>query len=1026
MVGRENLPNVYIKEVSIDRASSNSLHIEVVVYIKDLKDGQSRFQWYENKSLRNNMKIMIVVSKNPMFNTAVEGGTYPNGFTTKQFKNIPGYSSDEVQYKLISLQNISKKQLSQEPVPSEGGRLYTFGFRRKFIVQNPQNLNVFATTLLDTEQFSLEQNLDLFHNNVSSFHGAVTGEKVLVGGKPQYITSMFFNDSTIWAGPVHTHNNRYMAGSKHSKVDHPFLEQKRLLNAKIKDYRIEYTGKFNLNKAKMKEIPLISPLYNSCNSLGSLRGSFTIDVKRLFIQNTQFGHLLLQLDDKIVNSILSKMKIQDIKIERERVLTSYSKNEAGTIIPVAKKVLDKKVVINSGDRTPYRLQSKYRYYNSTLGRDRQFSKRKHSSLTAEALKSSLVEIHNSNSYNYRTFAFSDLETNQQTHGSYRYKVSLEMKDPTRDYAKEMLRELKRGFASFKFYSDKAQKRINYDYLLDKTKEAFVSRMKDNSWLGFIEIFLKYYDLLFDSTQADLAQMAYQFVALLNPRSVTLKSLGRFHQHYQIITDFFMNYFQFSDSIFNEANKRGNVKTNPHEGKFFWSYTFQDIHNFTSYRSSISFLDEKQFRNPHHPDLFPSLRKADIVAMGNREVNKYFRGKLAFTSEQLPGLNKNLFGSLNNVSKFQTAYLSPTSITKKESRFDLSVVERIDVSGFNEFYQEFVSKSPVVKNPLPNHGGNRRRQELANRGRSSFYIKPIRRAAIQDQGQDKNLDTFLKNSNAVGSQQEPTTIEPSRINFRVKNMFSSFVSNIAAGNRKNSTTFNPSLEGNVLYSLLKSRTFSPEILASMPLQTKSLVGSKYEFSRANILSAKNDLVSSPLTKDLVNLLFFTIVKVEKLSGYQKGKDGEPNLKKPIWEILTTSALRDIKETTLCRMSFYNNSDLKIDYPELNCFKIENEFFYISKRHTADSLIDANSLDSSRSNLLGSMLSIIENANEFPIEYAQSALMTQSNNKNGALKFIDYGVQRLQNTANNDFTRPADDLTSTSNEEKLSDKDTLDVY
>tara|TARA_Y100000817_G_scaffold220681_1_gene174126 strand:- start:131 stop:370 length:240 start_codon:yes stop_codon:yes gene_type:complete len=48
-------------------------------------------------------------------------------------------------------------------------------------------------------------------------------------------------------------------------------------------------------------------------------------------------------------------------------------------------------------------------------------------------------------------------------------------------------------------------------------------------------------------------------------------------------------------------------------------------------------------------------------------------------------------------------------------------------------------------------------------------------------------------------------------------------------------------------------------------------------------------------------------------------------------------------------------------------------------------------------------MIEFANEFPIEYAQSIIVQQSNSKNGALKFIDYGVQRQQNEANNDFTK-----------------------
>ena len=50
---------------------------------------------------------------------------------------------------------------------------------------------------------------------------------------------------------------------------------------------------------------------------------------------------------------------------------------------------------------------------------------------------------------------------------------------------------------------------------------------------------------------------------------------------------------------------------------------------------------------------------------------------------------------------------------------------------------------------------------------------------------------------------------------------------------------------------------------------------------------------------------------------------------------------------------------------------------------------------------------QEANEFPIEYAQSIIINQPGGKNGPLKFVDYGVQQSQLQESNDFTRPSDD-------------------
>ena len=184
IVGRENLPNVYIKEISVDALDEYNIIVSPVVYLKDLKVS-ARFQWYDNVQLRKSMKIFIVASSSRTFNNAITGGSYGGGFSPKHINKIPGYDSDLVEYKIISLQNIDKAKLVESAEDVSGGTLYTFGYRCRFTSRNSGNVSVFAVCMLDTEQFASEQGLDLAHPLIDTFYGAIVGEAVIKQNKTQ-------------------------------------------------------------------------------------------------------------------------------------------------------------------------------------------------------------------------------------------------------------------------------------------------------------------------------------------------------------------------------------------------------------------------------------------------------------------------------------------------------------------------------------------------------------------------------------------------------------------------------------------------------------------------------------------------------------------------------------------------------------------------------------------------------------------------------------------------------------------------
>ena len=262
IVGKENLPNIYIKEASIEALDDYNIIVNTMVYLKDIK-ANTRFQWYDNESLRKNMKIFVVVSSSKTFNEAVESGGYTGGFTPKYLNKIPGYSPGRVDYKIISIQNTDRRKLVESGEPVTGGTLYTLGYQCRFTPKKTSNVAVFAACMLDTEQFAKEEDLDLSHSLVNTYYGAVAGEYIIKNNKAQSSTYLFFKGDTLWTGPVHKVRNKWYAGSKPSDSPAQELTMQTILNTKIKDYRIYFKKKPRVLRNEAKKTTMFSKMHSN-------------------------------------------------------------------------------------------------------------------------------------------------------------------------------------------------------------------------------------------------------------------------------------------------------------------------------------------------------------------------------------------------------------------------------------------------------------------------------------------------------------------------------------------------------------------------------------------------------------------------------------------------------------------------------------------------------------------------------------------------------------------------------------------
>jgi hypothetical protein len=379
-------------------------------------------------------------------------------------------------------------------------------------------------------------------------------------------------------------------------------------------------------------------------------------------------------------------------------------------------------------------------------------------------------------------------------------------------------------------------------------------------------------------------------------------------------------------------------------------------------------------------------------------------------DAIPFFKPEQITALNNLEPSSFAYFSPNRLFLEERKLDTSRLDTVDLFDFNSFYSRFVGRGSRYARSInmAQRSNERRAREVLNRARSSYYIRKPRPL----QKNDKNLrtggpdvsDHVGKESKIVAAKKIESKIGNNTLNLKVKNAFSSFESGVSSREKKSKKDFTLDSQESILSTLIKERKFNLKRLTWVPQQIKSLFASKYDFGRTNLLKSNYDLLVNPFTRDFVNLMFFTIGRVEYLSGYRTLSDGTVDIRHPLWKVMTPKAYKKNKQILLCRVVLYTDSSLRLQETNYDSFNIQNQYFYISGRGARDTISEDNPLVTDRQADMKDILRRQEVASRHPSEYTQSIIISQNNSKNGPLKNVDYGVEQSQLQENNDFNKP----------------------
>ncbi len=991
LVGTENLPNLYINEVEVYE-NSKRYFVSPLIYLYDFKRNNS-FQWYENQSLRENMKVIVVVSSSESFNTGVTAGRV--ALTPKHIRNAAGYSKTLVKYKVLSLHGASKESFDEAV-----GGLYTFPYRCKFNIKKNKNVSVFAATFLDIRQFSSENALDLSSERSNSYHGAIVGEIVFENGKvPTSSTMLLTRQGAPYAGPVHRHNRRYMAGSRHSTTTNQArLTTTRVRNTKVKHFNLPFRRK--RRRGRWKKTPVVGNLFPSVDRNGHLRAMFAIDTEQILLHKCEYGYMLRGLDEELFDALRTSLKITNLAIIKQQVKQVRSQTgRVGTVKVKAVGITTPKTLVETKDRRGRRSLQRQRKFSDDLAHRTQIESSDSDTATANSLvlKSAITEISDweSHSQGVRLISFQDNAGNLNSAARFAYSVEFEMKDPTEDYMQKVYRKMQTSMSSFKNYKRRVLRKTNYNPHTYSTKPNLYKNTDNGAWEPFLKNFLDIYSMFF-VLQEDRQTLYNKLALMVHPKTATSNSIEWFEDRYNYVFSYFKKYFKVNASTLAPKVKLGRVKVDDGKGKVKITKRFKEIVDYGKHRATVSFVPTAIAGTSGRLVDFPVLTHNDIRSMAHNERFKYFKDAPSFNNDTVPTLPDQLLSSLNNIRYNSYTYFSPATLTlNKNDTMDLSKIENIDLLKFNEFY---INSLKGKRDHFLYQPEKRRTQAISSGEKSSFYIRRKRREREREEEYESSHKVIGRDSDFPQASKEETKIGVSEDNRDIRNRFTSFEQLREAPQSPRMADYHLFNQENILMSIAnskKSNTTKMRFIRAIPLQIKALMGSPYGFARNNMFFSSKDLLRDSYSKNLTKAMFLSVVKVQYLKGYASG-----NVCNPQWVDLNeynfSRTVNKGAKTILCRLVPFDSSTLKLDSELLNKVGIENEYFYISRRRfvprpnrTKPTAVLISNFDSVSSNAFSGV-------SDMDLPVSRTIIVDQPIAKVGTLRFVDFAADNITRT------------------------------
>jgi hypothetical protein len=598
LIGFENLPNAFIKDIIITKVNSRENMFEVVVRVHDLPD---RSVWSATDELFFQlMRVGLIFSSDPT--------------------EIQQLSNGEVSP--TSLRYVSKS-LTIVPKATEHSSYFELRFASTFTA-NTSNLAVFAFCFISKADISTFLGITV----PSDYNGPIKSERILQSSNVVSTTNTFLRqDGTYWSGPVHEHDGVFMEGAYHKETPHNNLTRLSATNTKIKDKRQIVETKHSESQRTGIEM---SNLFVSYSSETDINCMFMINMKTLLVNNTRYGSFLNKASNEVLDLLLSQTDFRMVSIQKQRIKAGFRSIGLGGIRRKADSIFSKKNIINTQDNPNGSLINKIRFerngnFDVLPGEISNTSDYKKIADIQELFLGYGKEV--------RTFQFTDYEMTSNTPGDYQYKVELQFVDPVDKFLRNTLVSMKADISSV------------LDYLNIFMRKGSLATINAED---VVANYLSSYSYIYQLNRIDRLKLSLKYTSLLNPTTTNASSISTFLKNYR---DLYNDFLVFIDH--DDVKKNGNplsvMAKESMSARTIISKTFAEIVVPSDNSLTFSYLPEGADKK------VAVYSKSAFLQQSQQQIEEEFRTQPNFASAEVPS---GVSAGVSNTQETKTTHFSP--------------------------------------------------------------------------------------------------------------------------------------------------------------------------------------------------------------------------------------------------------------------------------------------------------------------------------------------------------------------------------
>lgn len=881
LVGLENLPNTYIKTITL-----GDVNIDVELLMHDVeRDGF--FVWSDDNLIFDYLKVAIIATSNQQLIT---------GITSGQFSPMPRVIRRSALMIDTTIIEIPVKNFMRTNARD----------RRRFykketlsVPENTTQMTLFALAYIDTQELSNALRIVLT-GPLSQYHSAVASDHVIDDSQIQQTTYLYKETSgETWKGPMHQRSDgRWMGGSYHSTEPHPLLVREVVSNTKIIDKR-------SISASLRKELdfkrkPIFSNLSTSYTNEADLVGMFSLDMRTFVLTKTKHGRKMFNVSKNLFESFARDVSINSFEIRRQQVRLKVSSTKLGTR-RYGQKLLGSYKTIAASVENAGRLVS----------------------------RSGLSQLYMTPDPLIKSYQFTDEEMSERTRGEFRYEVVVTFSDTTERFLQGLISQMDRNVSDLKVQQEFLFRPQRYDRDNNNLVEGtIVPSIFESS----IENYYQNLSIMLDIDDEKKTEMIRAKKNAFKADNYTNNEASKFIAEYSALVTKFRRRFDVQKKTERlVGGKKPSKSLAP--GMISLNHVFEETVKFDNVVASYDFLGKQSNKS------LASFTKSEYVQRAGKEVSRFFNTSRSTMSNDLADLDKDDMIALQDLDSAKFGFLSPLSFKFKSQTKDLTSLQELDSNGISINFINHISekqnnprfssapvrrpRAPQVKKPVAK---SRRTFKKKRIGRTKFNFK---RTPLKI----NNLKTeeYLSVSRYLGSDSEMINVETKlgepTVAPQTKQVEFKLVATQGLSVKREKISYDLQSKNNIFEKFKSSAKFDRKKLAMMPIAIKALINSRSTAAKNNILEAESDILKDSETKISTEMIFHTSQKIEYFAGFEMDSNGLPDVSQPMWEDVTPIALENNKRL-VCRMRYAQIPELDIKPARELKLLAQNSTFIIS--------------------------------------------------------------------------------------------------